>query len=106
MELFMEAKMPKPTIRSSSLPAPLSFSNKKKAVFIDGSALYLASRNLHESRQLDYRQLVDLLLSKIPGLVQATPYGKESRWVMWTSASPDNAGQSRFLDFAERELHW
>jgi hypothetical protein len=70
---------------------------------IDGSALYMAARALYENRQLDYHGLVRLLTTKIEGL--ATP-GPSAKWVMWTSFSPQNAGQARFLDFAENELQW
>jgi hypothetical protein len=70
-------------------------------VLIDGSALYMATRALYEDRHLDYHGFVSLLAAKVG--VQPAGVGK-TRWVMWTSASPQNAGQSRFLDFAKKEL--
>jgi len=74
-------------------------------VLIDGSALFLGARGLYEGRQLDYRALVDVLVNHVEGL--EAPNGvSRPRWVMWTSASPQNQGQSRFLDFAENELRW
>ncbi len=73
------------------------------AVLVDGSALYLSAKNFYEGRQLNYPALVELLTSKIDGLL---PPGPESRWVMWTASSPQNVGQGRFLDFAEQELRW
>ena len=74
------------------------------AVLIDGSSLYLAARSLHEGRQLDYHGLVNLLVDQVPGLGKPGETG--ALWTMWTSASPQNEGQSRFLEFAERDLRW
>lgn len=76
------------------------------AVLIDGSALFLASRNLYEGYQLDYRALVKLLVSRVEGLESPSDGQTRTRWVMWTSASPQNQGQTRFLEFAETELRW
>jgi hypothetical protein len=77
-------------------------------VLIDGSALYLAARNLGDGQPLDYRALVAVLCENVPGL--QAPWGNQeaepSHWVMWTSASAENAGQNRFLDFAADELMW
>lgn len=85
-------------------------------VAIDGSALFLAARALgvkpggdpRDARGLDYRALIDVLCSRVPGL--AAPAGNApedpAHWVMWTSYSHDNAGQNRFLEFAEKELLW
>jgi hypothetical protein len=74
------------------------------AVLIDGSALYLAARDLYEGRQLNYHEFVRVL-SEQTGVQPAGPNSK-TRWVMWTASSPQNAGQNRFLEFAEKELHW
>ncbi len=74
-------------------------------VLVDGSALYLAARALHEGRQLNYHGLVKVLTSGV-GWLQAPGPGSNATWVMWTSASPQNAGQIRFLEFAENELLW
>jgi hypothetical protein len=71
---------------------------------IDGSALYMAARDLHEGRQLDYHGFVRVLSEKAN--LQAGGSGSKTRWVMWTSASPQNEGQNRFLDFAKKELQW
>lgn len=76
------------------------------AVLIDGSALFLGARTLYEGRQLDYRALVRLLVERCEGVTAPALSGGHSRWVMWTSAAPQNQGQARFLDFAENELHW
>ena len=76
------------------------------AVLIDGSALFLAARSIHEDRSLDYRGLVQVLLERIPSLEPPRPDRAGSPWVMWTSASPQNPGQTKFLSFAERELNW
>jgi hypothetical protein len=94
-------------VRSSSLRAPArvptSHPTTQSAVLIDGSALYLSAKNFYEGRQLNYPALVELLTSKVDGLLPPCP---ESRWVMWTASSPQNVGQGRFLDFAEQELRW
>jgi len=77
--------------------------DKPASILIDGSALYLASRSLYEGLQLDYRVLIDVLCRE--GSLPAPDAGS-ARWVMWTSASSQNAGQTRFLDFAENDLNW
>lgn len=74
------------------------------AVLVDGSALFLANRALHEGHQLNYRGLVSLLVDEVPGL--SAPGEPGAVWTMWTAASAQNEGQSRFLEFAERELRW
>lgn len=73
------------------------------AVLVDGSSLYLAARSLYED-PLNYHGLVSLLLEKVPDLTEPGQQG--AKWTMWTSASAQNQGQSRFLDFAERDLRW
>lgn len=75
-------------------------------VLVDGSALFLAVRALSDGRSLDYRALVDLLCEQVPGLTRPSGTNDATQWVMWTSAAPDNAGQNRFLEFAEKELLW
>lgn len=75
-------------------------------VFVDGSALFLAVRALGDGRSLDYRALGDILCEHVPGLTKAGNGDDGTHWVMWTSAAPDNAGQNRFLEFAEKELLW
>src|SRR5262249_47789348 len=42
---------------------------------------------------------------EIDGLKQPTD-GGDSIWSMWTSADPSNAGQTKFLEFAEQRLRW
>lgn len=74
------------------------------AVLIDGSALYLATRSLYEGSQLDYRELIDVLVDQVQGV--KPPLANDAHWVMWTAASAQNAGQTRFLDFAENQLRW
>lgn len=74
----------------------------------DLSALFLTARMLGDNRQLDYRALVHVLCQRIEGLTPSRGVGATdaSSWVWWTSASSDNAGQNRFLEFAEKELLW
>lgn len=91
---------------SPNLPSVEKRNGQKYAVLIDGSALYLTARGFYEGRQLDYHALVNLLTSEITGLPPAAPGRSDNLWVMWTSASPQNAGQTRFLEFAENDLHW
>lgn len=74
------------------------------AVLVDGSSLYLAAQDHHDGRPLDYHGLVDLLVDKVPDL--AKPDEPGALWTMWTSASAQNEGQSRFLEFVERDLRW
>lgn len=84
-------------------------SSQPSAVFIDGSALYLASKGIGGDGgfKLNYRALMDLLRKEIPGLNgPVSALGKPSLWTMWTAAAPDNQGQNNFLDFVQRELHW
>lgn len=87
--------------RSAADPAQLP-----PAVLIDGSALFLASRSIHEDRSLDYRGLVHVLLDRVPALESPRSDRSGCTWVMWTSASSQNPGQQKFLSFAERELNW
>lgn len=78
-------------------------------VLVDGSALFLAARTAGDGRPLDYRSLVELLCSKLDGELfpPERDHGRmSSTWVMWTSATAENAGQNRFLEFAEKELLW
>ena len=77
---------------------------RSSAVLVDGSSLYLAARSLHEGRPLDYHGLVNLLVDQVADLGKPGEAG--AVWTMWTSASAQNEGQSRFLEFAERDLRW
>src|SRR5258706_1073660 len=95
-----------PISRSRTRDSSHAAANERTAVLIDGSAVYLSARTLHEGKQLDYRAIVTHLTQKVPGLSPPTARADSDRWVMWTSASPENAGQSRFLDFVEDELNW
>src|SRR5262245_48315009 len=54
------------------------------AVLIDGSALFLTVRSIHEGRQLDYRRLVDVLCGAVEGLTSSWN-SSSNLWVMWTS---------------------
>jgi len=76
------------------------------AVLIDGTALFLTSRSLFESRQLDYRRLVQVLHEHVRDLRPSWASGPKDIWTMWTSASAQNEKQGRFLDFAENDLRW
>lgn len=75
------------------------------AVLIDGSALFLTVRSLID-RNLDYKAFIALISRHVPGVREAGTSVDATRWVMWTSVSPQNEGQNRFLDFAENQLHW
>lgn len=88
----------------SRLPSRQS-PHRTSVVLIDGSALFLAARSLYEGRQLDYRALVSLLATEV-SVEPPVPTDRYCRWVMWTSASPQNQSQNRFLDFVENELRW
>lgn len=78
------------------------------AVLVDGSALFLAAKLAGDGRPLDYRQLIELLCEWVKGLLRPGQHVGDtvSTWVMWTSASSENAGQNRFLEFAEKDLLW
>lgn len=84
---------------------PIAGNGVPSAVFIDGSALYMAARSLYEGRQLDYHALIRLLTTEVPGVDKPGPNSR-TLWVMWTSSAPQNAGQNRFLEFAENDLKW
>lgn len=102
------AKVPSNPLRAPA-PRPNAAGGDRThraAVLIDGSALFLASRGLYEGYQLDYRALVKLLVGQVGGLESPSDGQAHTRWVMWTSASPQNQGQTRFLEFAESELRW
>lgn len=80
----------------------------RSIVLIDGSALFLAVKAIGEGRSLDYRALIELLCKAIPSVSAPSGNGDDdlTHWVMWTSWSPENSGQTRFLEFAERDLLW
>lgn len=87
---------------NSSLPSNVP---RKTAVFMDGGAAFFAVRDMHEGKQLAYPVLMDLLASQ--GFPLPTNSNDEDHlWVMWSSAVPQNPGQTRFLQYAERELRW
>jgi hypothetical protein len=97
------------TVRASAHPRTNPLPDRLPvAVFVDGSALFLAAKLAGDGRALDYRQLIDLLCELVEGLVPPgrDVGGRPSTWVMWTSASAENAGQNRFLEFAEKDLLW
>lgn len=102
----INSRIPPRTALTSTRPQVPS-AKKPVAVFIDGSALYQASKSVAEgSFKLNYRVLVDVLCREIDGLSPSDPLSKGSVWTMWTAASPENSGQSNFLEFVDRELHW
>ena len=98
---------PRVPVRSSLHQSnrPIAGNGVPSAVFIDGSALYMAARSLYEGRQLDYHALIGLLTTDVPGVEKPGPNSK-TLWVMWTASAPQNAGQNRFLEFAENDLKW
>ncbi len=75
------------------------------AVFIDGSALFLHSRALYPG-QLDYGALTSLITEAYPDVGAPALRSATNVWAMWTSHAPQNEGQSRFIDFVEKRLHW
>lgn len=78
---------------------------KKTAVFMDAGAVFFAARDMHEGQQLAYPPLMDLLAKK--GFPLPSNSGRDDHlWVMWSSAVAHNPGQTRFLQYAERELRW
>ena len=77
----------------------------RSAVLIVGSAVFFAVRTLFENAQLRYPALIDLLVEQVEGL-QRPSSSHGSSWVMWTSASPQNQGQAKFLEYAENALRW
>jgi hypothetical protein len=97
------------TLRGRPRPRVTALSPVKSAVLVDGSALFLASRLHGEgaegSPRLDYNALIDVLTREVEGLLRPMT-SDDSVWVMWTAASPNNEGQTKFLDFVARELHW
>lgn len=87
---------------NSNLPLNAS---KKTAVFMDAGAVFFAARDMHEGQQLAYPALMDLLAKK-GFLLPGPSSGDDHQWVMWSSAVAQNPGQTRFLQYAERELRW
>lgn len=98
--------MPTPSVSRAPAGVPVSPSQTPYAVLIDGSALFLASvsRSM-DGRRLNYFAFAEVLTQRLPGLKMPGP-GSDSIWTMWTSADPANAGQSKFLEFAEQRLRW
>lgn len=79
--------------------------SKKTAVFMDAGAVFFAARDMHEGQQLSYPALMGLLARN--GFPLPTRADDEDHlWVMWSSAVVHNPGQTRFLQYAERELRW
>lgn len=90
--------------RQSAPPSPRT----PVAVLIDGSAIYQAINTaspVSDDRRFNYLAFVDLLMSQVAGLEPGGP-GSSSVWTMMTSADPRNAGQVKFLEFAETRLGW
>ena len=106
MEVIVPER-PRVPVRSSQHQPnrPIAGNGVPSAVFIDGSALYIAARSLYEGRPLDYHALIRLLISEIPGVDKPGPNSR-TLWVMWTASAPQNVGQNRFLEFAENDLKW
>lgn len=91
-----------PARRSNS---SISVKPKKTAVFMDVGAVFFAVRDMHEGQQMSYPALMDLLATRdFPPPRHAED--EDHMWVMWSSAVAQNPGQTRFLQYAERELHW
>lgn len=98
--------MSTPSLSRAPVGAPTLPKSKRCAVLIDGSALFLASASrIMDGRRLNYFALVDLLVREVEGL-KTPSESTDSIWTMWTSADPSNAGQSKFLEFAEQRLRW
>lgn len=64
-------------------------------LIVDGSALYFAIRELFGDEQLDYDKMVEFFSAYAP--VGATPQKVRAK-LFYTSSSPSNIGQNRFLD--------
>jgi len=96
--------LPPRTLPVGQRPSRTRTASAPFAVFIDGSALFLASKTYFPDQPLDYRELVSVLCAEIPQLNPPDQGNSGNHWVMWTSAAGDNPGQTRFLDFAEKEL--
>jgi len=77
----------------------------EEALFLDGTALFQASKTLYPDDSLNYQAARDILYEKA-GWAGSGSAGARSVYVMWTSAVDDNAGQARFLDFVETKLQW
>ena len=73
------------------------------ACFIDGSALYFASRQLFPEASIDYSALFQLFgerfgpQGQLAGDAPLLPPGSSSSWVFWTAYSDANVGQAQFL---------
>lgn len=84
------------------------------AVLMDAGAVFFAVRDLFEGLQLEYPALADVLCKRVLSqsgqmLEQPKPSlrpDSEQLWALWTSFSAQNAGQARFLDYAENKLGW
>lgn len=93
-------RSPKPLLQRQTPPS----GHRSVAVLIDGSAVFFGVRSLFPEQTLDYRALIAVLCDRVPGLHSPRAPDCPDWWVMWTSASTDNAGQQKFLEFAERDL--
>ena len=79
---------------------------KDKAILLDGTALFQASKSLYPENSLDY-QTLKFLLGMVSGWPDSDSAAEDSvRSVMWTSAVEGNPGQAKFLDFVEMKLDW
>ena len=79
---------------------------KDKALLLDGTALFQASKSLYPENSLDY-QTLKFILGMEAGWPESDSAAEDSvRSVMWTSAVEDNLGQAKFLDFVETKLYW
>jgi len=82
------------------------------AVLMDAGAVFFAVRDLFDGLQLEYPALADVICTAVPASGHLSPPDprkgpdREKLWAMWTSFSHQNAGQVRFLDYAEKKLGW
>ncbi len=83
--------------------SPTSF-----AVLMDAGAVFFAVRDLYEGLELKYPKLAQLL-SDQEKLRLPDPRKRNDPnhiWAMWTSFHPQNTGQARFIESAEKTLGW
>jgi hypothetical protein len=95
------------------------------AVFMDGSSIFFAVRDLYPGSTLQYDELIRLICREVrtaefgphqgtkgpTGIFPPSPnpfsadYPPQTPWIMWTSASSRNEGQARFLKHMH-EIGW
>ena len=87
--------------------------DRPMAVLIDGSAIFTTLQSVAPPSvvsdlrpSFNYLGLIDLLVTEFDGQLHRPGSPGNSVWTMWTSADVRNQGQQKFLEFAEKRLHW